>query len=189
MLMYLVRHTPVGVPAGQCYGRTDVPLANDWRAEAVRTWTKIPSKEAARAAVWSSPATRCRALAETHDSTPRIDARLAEMDFGQWEGRQWEKLPAAELHAWDADLANYEVPGGESLRQVSARVGAAFEDALEVMEHDVLVWVSHGGTIRALLTRVLEIPLHLIFRLQVEHGSVSCLETGPRGARVLFINR
>jgi len=189
MLIYLVRHTPVGVPAGLCYGRTDVPLADGWRSQVAYAWAKIPAEDAARAAVWSSPATRCRLLAETGGAAPLIDARLAEMNFGEWEGRLWEQLPAAELDAWQADLAGYEVPGGESLQQVSVRVGSVFEDAREVVDDDVLVWVSHGGTIRALLTRVLDIPLHLIFRLQVDHGNVSCLEIGPRGVRVLFINR
>ena len=188
MLIYLVRHTPVGVPLGQCYGRTDVPLAPDWRDEIPDVRARLGGLDLNAADVVSSPAKRCRLLAEALGARPRLDPRLAEFDFGDWEGKQWESLPRAELDAWHGDLAAYQVPGGESLLQVAARVWDAFEATCVKADRDY-VWVSHGGTIRALLTQLLDMPLHQVFRLQVDHGGVSCVQVGPHGARVLFINR
>lgn len=58
----------------------------------------------------------------------RDDPRLAEVDFGQWEGLTWQQIEALrpDAHAkWRADPAGFMTPEGEtyfSLRQRSAAV-------------------------------------------------------------------
>ncbi len=77
----------------------------------------------------------------------KMDKKLQEMDFGQWEGRRWADIDPAELKAWTDDFAHYRAGGtGESVSQFMARVSAAF-DALDP-GHDTL-WVTHAGVIRA----------------------------------------
>ncbi|CDS51378.1 Alpha-ribazole-5'-phosphate phosphatase [Polaromonas sp. CG9_12] len=77
----------------------------------------------------------------------KTDARLQEMDFGQWEGRAWRDIDRSELEAWTGDFAQYAVGGdGESVTAFMARVGAAF-DALP--DQGTALWITHAGVIRA----------------------------------------
>lgn len=72
------------------------------------------------------------------------------MHFGDWELREWEAIPRAEIDAWVADLATYRPGGGESVMQVAARLHRFFEDAKESSASDIIV-VTHAGAIRILL--------------------------------------
>ena len=81
MILHLIRHPRPLVAAGICYGRLDIPAENA-AAEAARLRRELPLE----LPVWSSPLLRCRALAAELHPLPRIDDRLAEMDFGAWEG-------------------------------------------------------------------------------------------------------
>jgi alpha-ribazole phosphatase len=94
-----MRHPPVQVPAGICYGRTDLPLLPGWR-------DALPglAETAARIQpllVVASPLSRCllpaRALAARLGLPVRIDDDLRELDFGDWEGLSWERVPRAAL--------------------------------------------------------------------------------------------
>ena len=103
------------------------------------------------ARVVTSPRRRCRLLAEAIAAARGLelgeDARLAEMDFGAWEGRRWDALPRAELDAWAADFEGARPHGGESVAMLAARVGAALA-AAEPADPPVL-WVTHSGVVRA----------------------------------------
>src|SRR5205823_6648041 len=73
-------------------------------------------------AVWTSPLRRCREvadeLARLLKAVLRIDDRLAEIDFGEWEGRGWneiERRDRVRYEAWLASWRDVGPPGGESL--------------------------------------------------------------------------
>jgi len=149
MNLWLVRHALPLIDKGICYGRLDVP--------ADREATKICALELhnilpKRIAVRSSPLQRCELL--THkliglrsDLTVKTDAKLQEMNFGQWEGRAWADVPPPELAAWTDDFAHYRAGGtGESVTQFMARVAAAFDELDPATD---TLWVTHAGVIRA----------------------------------------
>ena len=60
MNTWLLRHTKVAVPAGLCYGRSDVPLAPTFDAEAALVSARMPG---GNPFIVSSPSIRCRELA------------------------------------------------------------------------------------------------------------------------------
>lgn len=148
MALTLVRHTR---PAheGVCIGRTDVPLAPGFAAEAAAVAAALGPV----ARIASSPLARCRRLAEVLGAATgapvALDPRLAEMDFGAWEGRRWDAIPRAELDAWAADLTGARPHGGESVAMLLERTRAALADCREA-DGPWLV-VSHAGVIRAAL--------------------------------------
>jgi alpha-ribazole phosphatase len=155
MKLWLLRHTPVLADPGLCYGRTDVPVSpTAVRDAASRAALILPSGLPARLSVRSSPRRRCAELAAAlQHLRPELqvvaDARLAEMDFGDWEGQRWDEIPRSELDAWSHDFGAVRAGGtGESTRQFMARVALAYEDWLAGGE-DAL-WVTHAGVIRAL---------------------------------------
>lgn len=170
MRLHLIRHPKPIIAPGICYG------CFDCRAEGV-----VESAMALRAAlhaglpVFSSPLIRCRALAEELHAHPVIDDRLAEMHFGDWEGRPWDEIPRAELDAWAADVAGYAPPGGESPRDLQRRA-LDFVASLVVPE---AVIVTHAGVIRTLLAHWQGLPPTRWTELNFAYGSCTVVDV-PR---------
>jgi alpha-ribazole phosphatase len=136
----LVRHPPVGVAAGICYGRRDLDVADP----------AAPGALAARlggvpGTVWTSPLRRCRIVAEAIGDCI-VDERLIELDFGAWDGLAWDAIPRAALDAWAADPLGFAPPGGETGAALVARV-TAFHAALPAGDHVV---IAHGGSLKVL---------------------------------------
>jgi alpha-ribazole phosphatase len=140
----LIRHTAPLVEPGICYGRLDVDVRD--AADIAAVVARLGGFGTAR--IWSSPARRCRLLAEAIDAQPIIDSRLQELDFGAWEGLAWDAIPRDALDRWAADPAGFAPPGGESGAALIARV-AAFHAALASICGDQIV-VSHGGPLKIL---------------------------------------
>lgn len=158
--LWLVRHAQPDIAPGICYGRLDVPaLAHASRSAAHALARALPRQVAG---VWHSPLQRCELLALDligfrPDLTIKIQAesRLAELDFGTWEGRAWAAIPRAGIDAWSAQLHDHAPGGGESLSAMLARVAAALQDAARLAwapdapdgGGDV-VWLTHAGVAR-----------------------------------------
>lgn len=102
--------------------------------------------------VRTSPLRRCRApagaLAVALDVPLQVDPRLAELDFGDWEGCPWSAVPRAALDRWAADPVGFAAPGGETGGALIARVGAVLAELLD--EARSCLVVSHGGPLRLL---------------------------------------
>ena len=151
MKLWLLRHAPVDAVPGTCYGATDLTAqAEPTQAAAVSVAPLLP----AGMALHSSPLQRCSALAGAIAGLRRelppfqFDARIAEMDFGAWEGRPWSAIDRTDFDAWLSDFEDARAGvTGESTRLFMQRVGAAW-DAWRATGRDAL-WVTHAGVIRA----------------------------------------
>lgn len=150
MRFYLIRHPQPEVGSGICYGRSDLAVPAGRALEAASALAPRLPRDAA---LCSSPAARCAALAEPLASalstTVRYDARLLEMDFGAWEMQAWDTIPRSEVDAWAADMTAYRPGGGERVLDVAERV-KAFHDGLKTDGRDAVL-VCHAGVIRLLL--------------------------------------
>ncbi|ARE40491.1 Alpha-ribazole-5'-phosphate phosphatase [Rhodovulum sp. P5] len=148
MCLTLVRHTAPDVAPGTCYGRLDLPPGPDFPDEADRLTRSLPP--ATR--ILSSPLTRCLRLAD-HIAQARglrveTDPRLAEMDFGTWEGVAWDDVPLAELDAWAADFDHARPHGGESVAMFKTRVADLLTG---LREGQGCLLITHAGVMRAAL--------------------------------------
>ncbi len=146
MPVILIRHPPADVAAGRCYGRLDMKLRGDAAGAIQAIVAALAPHRLAR--IWTSPAMRCRAVADATGLKLRVDPRLQELDFGAWEGMAWDDVPRTALDAWAADVAGFAPPGGESGAALCARVAAVHRDLIEAGE-DVAI-VSHGGPLKVL---------------------------------------
>ena len=156
----VIRHAPTAWSAAQrLQGRADLPLSAAGR-EAARRW-RLPAPVDGFARV-SSPLVRCRETAALlQPAAPfAIEPRLVEMDFGAWEGRTLAEIRDAEGPAArereDRGL-DFRAPGGESPREVQARL-APWLEALAQAGADTLA-VAHKGVIRALYSLATGWPL------------------------------
>ena len=116
-----------------------------------------------------------------------LEADLAEMRFGAWEGREAQDVQAtdaAALAAFRADPARNPPPGGEPFDAFAARVRTAF--ARRAREHTGhLLVVTHSGVIRALMADCLglaathlarfALPPAATCRLSLLEGEPPCL--------------
>jgi alpha-ribazole phosphatase len=146
----LVRHPPADIAPGICYGRLDLPLRPDADGMVARIVAELAARGLAR--IWSSPARRCRAVAEPAAAASciplRVAQRLRALDFGRWEGSPWDSVPRAALDAWAADPLGFAPPDGESGAALLARVGDARRALLSAGEDCAVV--SHGGPLKLL---------------------------------------
>ena len=116
------------------------------------------------------------------------DAAIDEIDFGAWTGR-----PLADLDgdpgwdAWNARRGSSRPPGGESMGEVLARIGARL-DRLAREAAPPAILVSHGDVIRAAILGLLGLPLDAYDRIVVGPASWSELDLWPGGGRVVSLN-
>lgn len=148
MSLILLRHTRPPGGAGRCYGRTDLAPGPGFAREAAAIAAALPPVRS----IATSPLVRARRLAEAIAAArdlppPAVDPRLAEIDFGSWEGRPWDAIPRAELDAWAADVEGARPHGGESVAMLVARVAQALAH-WRARPGPVLL-VAHAGTARA----------------------------------------
>jgi alpha-ribazole phosphatase len=91
------------------------------------------------------------------DLVPCEDPRLAEMDFGRWEGRPWSEVAQQEYDAWTEDFPGHRCGGGENVAALMARVAQAVDEARG--EGGDALWITHGGVVRAVRLLVSGIAL------------------------------
>jgi alpha-ribazole phosphatase len=164
MDLVLIRHPQVAIDAGICYGQTDVPLLRDATesAHALNARMQTLGVPACEGGWHSSPLVRCASLARalSDGADVRLDARLAEINFGAWEGRAWDGIDRALIDAWAADIGHARPHGGESLAQFATRVLGWFDDinGMDTESADRVVHVvAHAGVVRVLAAHLLGI--------------------------------
>jgi alpha-ribazole phosphatase len=172
MEVYLIRHTTPKVGKGICYGQSDVPLTESFMTEVEQLKKHLPVKFDA---IYTSPLSRCKALTQLLVSEKiNEDKRLMEMNFGDWEMRNWDDIEQDILNNWMRDFVNVRVPNGENFIDLYSRIGA-FADELTSNSHKTVAIVTHAGAIRSFVAKVLEIPLKNAFKIPVAYSSITKL--------------
>lgn len=172
MDIYFIRHPRTEAPEGVCYGATDVlPAAGELEkvVSSIHTKMSIPDD----AVLISSPLSRCTLLASAfaNGRTIRTDARIAELDFGQWEMKAWTAIPQHEMEQWTCDFVNNAPKGGESFATMLERVRDFWEEILLAGEETKVVF-THSGVLRALMVILLEASPYKVFNAEVEYGDI-----------------
>ncbi len=170
----LVRHPRSLVAPGVCYGRLDLALRPEGVAEVGRIAEGLAGFGASM--VWSSPARRCMAVAEALGLTVGYDARLLELDFGDWEGMAWDGVDRAALDVWAVSPTEFAPPGGESGEALVARV-RSFHAMMREAGEDCVV-VSHGGPLKVLRALLRGEAIDL-FAAPLALGQVEIVTVGP----------
>jgi broad specificity phosphatase PhoE len=185
--LYFVRHGETDWNVAQRYqGRRDIPLNTTGRSQAGCNGRALADLLGAKAAALdyvASPLLRARETMEIMrreltlpPEAYRIDVRLAEVDYGHWEGHSWAELPHTDpqgFAARKADTWGWQPKGGESYRMLSARIA----DWLADVRRDAVV-ASHGGVSRVLRGLILELQPAEIFALEVPQDKVLLVRAG-----------
>ncbi len=188
MQLYLVRHTRPAIASGICYGQSDLDVGDSFMEDLNIVRSKLA--DVSPIISFSSPLQRCTKLAEQLQlPVLKTDARLMELDFGDWEMQAWEAIPRQQLDAWSLTYIDTPPPNGESFLALQQRV-IAFIDQLQsqYQGHTILI-ITHAGVIRALLAQVLNLPLSEVFKFQLDYGSVTQLTFDDTIHSIGYINR
>ena len=189
----LLRH---GEPAGgkKFRGAVDDPLSplgwQQMRAAVgdCRDWQVVAS----------SPLTRCaafaRELAQQLNRPLEIVEDFSELRFGVWEGRGVAEVhdsdPLALAQFWRDPIA-HPIPEGESVADFDQRIGQAWAALLKRHRGRHVLLVAHGGTIRMVLRRILDMPLRRLWRFEVPFAALSrvrCFHDPEAEPRLVFHN-
>lgn len=195
MRLLLIRHGETAHNAGQMtLGREDVPLNERGllQAESVR----MALQDEPISAIYSSPLQRAKAtaapLAKALGLTVGIQDGLIEMDVGEVENQTFaelaERFPDF-LKEWRSErVADLNMPGGESLRQVQQRAWAALEAIRDNHADETVAAVSHNFVLLTVLCRVMGIDLSGFRRLRHDLGAVSIVEFNDERTFLLSMN-
>lgn len=193
MLAYLIRHgtndlQEQGILAGWTPG---IHLNQKGRTEAEALAQRLtPAKIEA---VYSSPLERALETAEIiavpHELQVVVREGLGEVRFGRWEGQPVERLRRRRLwRAGQIAPGTMRFPGGESPREMQARVVAELENLRARHPQQIIAVVSHADVIKAAVAFYIGLPLDLFHRLVVRPASLTVLELGGPVARLLCLN-
>ncbi len=174
-------------------GRIDDPLTPEGRAQMDRVWARIADEVDL---IVCSPLSRCRLPAEDWAGEAgiecRIEPRLAELAYGDWEGlapaqieRRWPEL----FRRWREDPAGLRPPGGEAPEELVARVEDWWHEAVRAWQGKRVLAVGHSGPLRVLIARVLGAGLRASRRLDVPYACWSRFAADAHAGWLVFHNR
>ena len=172
-IIYLIRHTKTVAEEGICYGRLDLTTAGCFDEQVSIIRKKMEGVPVGK--IYSSPLRRCKQLAHTIGKKVICDNRIAEMDFGDWEGQSWNEIFLREDgKRWFADYLNERCPGGESFRDLCKRVKLFAEEI--PLDAKSTVIVTHSGVIRSFLAAMDILPEEEIFTVDIAYGQIVKIE-------------
>jgi probable phosphomutase (TIGR03848 family) len=192
MLLLLVRHGVTSMTGTRLTGRLPgIHLSEEGVRQAkdvAERLANLPVK-----AVYSSPLERCQETAAPIAERHRVELHtvddLAEVAYGQWQGRPYSQL--YRLKAWSelqAHPADFRFPGGETIREAQTR-GIRATEAIRARHPRTaaVVVVSHADMIRLIVAGYLGLGTDLYQRIVIGVASVSVIVLGERVPRLLRV--
>lgn len=144
-------------------------------------------------AVRTSPRERARRTAEAIAAaagTPlEVAEALDEIDFGDWTGMSFEELAGEPCwRDWNEARGTARAPNGETMAEAADRAAAYAGGIARALPGARVALVAHGDVLRGLVARVMGLPLDNLLRFEIAPASVSRIELGEWGGRVLSLN-
>jgi len=185
--LHLVRHGPTH--AKSMVGWSDLPADLSDTAALARLSAHLPKA----ATVISSDLARATATADAiQGARPRLphDARLRELNFGDWELRRFQQIEAEDpdrIRAFWETPGTPRAPGGESWNDLRHRADAAIDALIARHAGEDLIVVAHFGLILTQVQRALRIDAETAFGHRIDNLSVTeihCAAEGWQAARI-----
>jgi broad specificity phosphatase PhoE len=195
--LLLVRHGETAWNrAGRYQGSADVPLnaAGERQAEALA----VQLRSEPIAAGYASGVRRAQAtaapIAAAQDLAVVRDARLNEINQGEWEGLRPVEIVArwAKLHArWEREPLAVRPPGGETIDEVRERVLAAVDEIVARWAGRTVCIVAHKVSLAVIKAEALGISLAAALAVMPPNASIEAVvldarpPSAPLGSRAV----
>ena len=177
--LLLVRHGQTELSHENTFcGVTEAPLTTEGHRQAELLAEHL--RQESIDAIYCSPQIRAQETAQPIARMLGIElqtqARLREMNFGQWERSVRTELarenPQA-LAAWERGSWMAQPPGGETQQEVIARVVPCVIDLLNKHTGQTILLVSHKSALRLLMGNMLNMSLPANRSLRLDPASIS----------------
>lgn len=181
--VYIIRHGETEPNTRfACLGRLDVPLNSVGHEQAQCLASRlngvIPDK------IYTSPLLRAyETIAPYHDIHPEIpvisEQGIIERDFGIWDNMTFKEIEAAypaEYDMWQKDFIGYTIPCGESSYMVQERINTALNSIMPENEDKTIFFVTHLGTARQLISRLLGLSISESWRFTMDNGAYAVID-------------
>ena len=180
MKLILVRHTEtIGNKEKRYLGWTESKYTEKGKKD-IRKIVEF-LKDRKTDGIFSSPSERAlfisKRLSEVIKADIQVTESIKEINFGIFDNRTNNEIVKEypkQYNEWVKDYINYEIPDGESLKNMHQRV-ADFIDLLDKDDKKYIV-VTHGGVIQSIITHVLKLPIEERWRFRIENGTIVELE-------------
>lgn len=173
MELYIWRHPKPLHAVGVCLGQTDMGVDKRKLRRLANQIQRFARRHNLPKVIWVSPLQRSLGVGERLEKRGfrcEVTPALAELNFGDWDGKPWQHIAKQDIDAWCDDFAHYAPGGGESVQQLFARVALwlnqqrlnqqCLNQQDEQSANSPLLAVGHAGWINAatLLTNQLALP-------------------------------
>jgi len=188
----LIRHASCGLKSEMIAGwMSGVHLTDVGKKQAESLAVRLAP--AHLAAIYSSPLERAQETAEPIARLAHLEItlreRLGEVRCGDWTGAKFSELDhLKEWKQFESFRSSVRIPNGEAMVEVQARVVAEMLEIEKQHEGATVAIVSHGDVIRCALAHFAGIPIDLSLRIQIDAGSISVIELGEWGPRIVKLN-
>ena len=195
--LYLLRHAEVEARYQRIFGgRIDMGLSPLGHEQAVSLANYVRGKKPD--AIYASPMKRAQLTLAPLLASASQDARapvllegLREVDFGDWTGLSWEEVAAKfqlKPSQWLDQLERAAIPNAESGRAFRARVEPCLQQILREGAGQSVAVLCHGGTIRMILSLLLDLPLPKMASFEIDYASVTEVHYSQGRAEVQLLN-
>lgn len=189
MRLLLVRHAESTWNAsGRWQGQSDVPLSPRGRLQARALAARLYGAALDRRVC--SDLSRAAETAAALGEPAEPDPRLREIDVGAWAGlgraEVAERFPEQVMGLRRGERVR--IGGGESMDEFEARVDGVFDELRATHAGQRVLAVTHGGVIRALLTRILGVRGGTSPLVGASNTSLTVLECRPGPPAVAVFN-
>jgi broad specificity phosphatase PhoE len=192
--VYIVRHGETEWNAqGRIQGHTDICLSEKGREQArvvSRRLAEVPFDVA-----YSSDLSRTRETAQVILGERNVPLhptpQLREYHKGVFEGLMVHEYSLRYPELYQASLVNdldFAPPGGETIRQTSARMARFAAQLKKSHLDDTVLVVGHGGSLRSLIVALLSLPLEANWKFVMRNCALSIIYTYPHNAVLHLYN-
>ena len=178
---------------GRIQGHTDVGLSEKGIEQATRLAERLKSVsfDAAYASDLCRASETAAAILQGREVPLHPTPQLREYHKGAFEGLTDSELRTrfpSEYPSYVAKDLDYAPDGGESTRQVSARMASAINEIKEQHLDETVLVVGHGGSLRAAMMALLGMPLDANWRFVFGNCTLTVVDTYHDNAVLRLFN-
>jgi len=191
-IFLLVRHAATDLIDTTLAGWTEgVHLNEEGRAQARALAERL--RRVAISALYSSPLDRALETAELIGGPMKLQVRLCdeagEVRFGDWTGREFKALhDDLSWNRFNTLRSLTRPPGGEMILEVQARMTGLLNRLSDLHPGATVAIVTHADVIRGTIAHYAGIHPDLMHRLEISPASISIIDAGEFGPRILRVN-
>ena len=177
---------------GRFQGHSDVPLSAEGRAQAAALGKNLVVDHVDT--IYASDLTRAMEtaapLAQRFGLEVISDPLLRELNFGSWEGRNFNDVNAENPDAMKTfynDPERVNIPDSEPFPEFQRRVAGRVHEIVAQERGKRIVIVSHGASIRILFADILSMPIRSIWHVSQLNTAVNKIRFEDDGFAVVTL--